>query len=143
MSSCCLMSDLIAAVPTAGPSGNAARAQAAAWSPNPGNPPDFSDPLMKDGQMQPTVAARWLANSPLVMVDQYVPALRSMRGIALDVGDRDGLAAANRQLHDALMRLDVAHTFDVYDGDHGSRIAQRFEAHVLPHFFRLLAAPTR
>jgi hypothetical protein len=35
------------------------------------------------------MAARWIANSPLVMLDQYVPALKSMRAIALDVGDRD------------------------------------------------------
>jgi hypothetical protein len=29
------------------------------------------------------------------------------------------------------MRLDVPHTFDVYEGDHGNRIRQRFEMNVL------------
>jgi hypothetical protein len=31
------------------------------------------------------IAAKWVANSPLVMVDQYVPSLKRYRAIALDV----------------------------------------------------------
>jgi len=97
----------------------------------------------KDGQVQPLIAAKYLANSPLLMVDQYVPALRSMRGIALDVGDKDGLNVTNKQLEEALTRLDVPHTFELYDGDHGNRVGSRFETKLLPFFAKLLAAPTR
>ena len=120
---------------------NALSAQAAAWAPNPKNPPQFFDLPTKDGEIQPLVAAKWVANSPLVFVDQYVPALRSMRAIALDVGNADPFVGTNRQLADALTRLDVPHTFEVYDGDHGNRVRERFEMHVLPFFSRQLTAP--
>jgi enterochelin esterase-like enzyme len=121
--------------------GNALSAQAAAWAPNPKNPPEFFDVPTKDGEIQPLVAAKWVANSPLVFVDQYVPSLRSMRAIALDVGDRDPFVTTNRQLADALARLDVPHTIEVYEGDHGNRVRERFEAHVLPFFSRHLKTP--
>ena len=120
---------------------NALSAQAAAWAPNPKNPPEFFDLPTKDGEIQPLVAAKWVANSPLVFVDQYVPSLRSMRAIALDVGDRDPFVTTNRQLADALTRLDVPHTVEVYEGDHGNRVRERFEAHVLPFFSRHLTTP--
>jgi enterochelin esterase-like enzyme len=119
---------------------NALSAQAAAWAPNPKNPPQFFDLPTKDGEIQPLVAAKWVANSPLVFVDQYVPSLRSMRAIALDVGNQDPFVATNRQLADALTRLDVPHTIEVYEGDHGNRIRERFEMHVLPFFSRHLTA---
>jgi enterochelin esterase-like enzyme len=48
--------------------------------------------------------------------------------------------ATNRQLADALTRLEVRHAFDVYDGDHMSGIRQRFEMNVLPFFSRQLMA---
>ena len=117
---------------------NALSAQAAAWAPNPKNPPEFFDVPTKDGEIQPQIAAKWVANSPLVFVDQYVPSLRSMRAIAIDVGDRDPFVTTNRQLADALTRLDVPHTIEVYEGDHGNRVRERFEAHVLPFFSRQL-----
>ena len=120
---------------------NALSAQAAAWAPNPKNPPQFFDLPTVDGQIQPLVAAKWVANSPLVFVDQYVPALKSMRAIALDVGDQDPFVTTNRQLADALTRLDVPHTIEVYQGDHGNRVRERFEAHVLPFFSRQLKTP--
>ena len=121
---------------------NALSAQAAAWAPNPLNPPQFFDLPTRNGEIQPLIAAKWIANSPLVMVDQYAPALKSMRAIAIDVGDRDPFATTNTQLGESLTRLQVSHTFQVYEGDHGNRIRERFETHVLPFFSRsLLTAP--
>ena len=122
---------------------NAPQAQAAAWAPNPNNPPGYFDTPTKDGVLQPLVAAKWIANSPLVMVDQYVPALRSMRGIAIDVGDRDPFVTTNRQLGEALTRLRVPHTLEVYEGDHGNRVGQQFETKVLPFFSTHLATGAR
>ena len=104
---------------------NALSSQAAAWAPNPSKPPYFDLPF-KDGELDPLVAAKWLANAPLVMVDQYVPSLRRYRAIALDVGNADPLGADNVQLDAALSRLEIPHTFEQYDGDHGNRIKERF-----------------
>ena len=122
---------------------NALAAQAAAWAPNPQNAPQFFDLPTKDGQLQPLIAAKWIANSPLVMVDQYVPALKSMRAIAIDIGDKDPFVSTSRQLDEALSRLGVPHTLEIYDGDHGNRVRERFEQHVLPFFARHLSTGAR
>src|SRR6185295_19747743 len=54
-------------------------ASAAAWSPNPANPPWFSDLPTRDGQPRPEVLEKWNANAPLAFIDQYVMNLRSYR----------------------------------------------------------------
>ena len=109
-------------------------AESAAWSPNPRNPPFFFDLPTKDGKPQPGVSARWAANAPLAMIDQYVPSLKKLHAIAIDVGDKDGLANSNKALSEALARYDLAPVFEMYDGDHTNRIAARVEAKVLPFF---------
>lgn len=113
---------------------NALSAQAAAWAPNPDNPPEFFDLPFTDGELDPLVAGKWLANAPLLMVDQYVPSLKRYRAIALDVGDADPLGADNVRLDAALTRLRVPHSFEQYEGDHGNRVRERFAAKVLPFF---------
>jgi hypothetical protein len=40
-------------------------ASAAAWSPNPKNPPFFFDLPTKDGQVRNGIMAKWAANAPL------------------------------------------------------------------------------
>ena len=117
---------------------NAMSAQAAAWAPNPMNPPQYFDLPTKDGELQPLIAAKWLANSPLVMIDQYVPSLKRYRAIAIDVGDKDPLGTSNVDLDKALTRLGIPHTFELYDGDHGNRVGARFVSHLLPFFSRQL-----
>lgn len=119
---------------------NAPLAQAAAWAPNPQNPPYYFDFSYQDGELQPLVAAKWTANSPLVFVDQHVPALLGYKGIMLDVGDKDSLAATNTQLDAALSRLGVPHGYEIYDGDHGNRVGERFVSKLLPFFSGLLVA---
>src|SRR5262249_16811279 len=47
-------------------------ASAAAWSPNPANPPLYLDLPVKDGKVRPDIVAKWVANAPLTMIDQYV-----------------------------------------------------------------------
>src|SRR6187399_648766 len=49
-------------------------ASAAAWSPNPNNPPLFLD--LPIGPNQQAVLSRWAANAPLAFIDQYIPNLR-------------------------------------------------------------------
>jgi S-formylglutathione hydrolase FrmB len=122
-------------------SSNGTQAQASAWAPNPQNPPFFFDlPFDANGNAVPLVAGKWIANSPLVTVDQNVPALKSFRGIALDVGNADSLEASNTQFVAALARLGVANEYEVYEGTHGNRIGARFTEKVLPFFAKHLAA---
>src|SRR6476646_6638208 len=64
-------------------------ASAAAWSPNPHNPPLYLD--LPIGEQAQAVLAKWAANAPLAFIDQYVLELKRYRAIAMDVGDQDGL----------------------------------------------------
>jgi len=109
-------------------------ARAAAWSPNPQNPPFFVDLPVVDGVEQPAVQAKWLANSILPMLDQYTLNLKRYTAIKFDVGLADGLLAGNEQLHAAMDQAGIAHTFETYEGDHNNRISLRIETSVLPFF---------
>jgi hypothetical protein len=84
--------------------------------------------------MQAGVLARWAANAPLAFVDQYIPSLRQYRGIALDVGDQDGLRVDTVKLHDVLDKYGIANSFEQYQGTHTSKVADRFQNHVLKFF---------
>jgi enterochelin esterase-like enzyme len=112
---------------------------AAAWSPNPKNPPFYVDLPTKDGVVQPHVIAQWAANAPLAMVHQYVSNLKQLRGIAIDIGRSDGGLADSTRLHEILTDYGVAHTFETYEGDHMNRITDRFETKVLPFFAKELS----
>jgi enterochelin esterase-like enzyme len=109
-------------------------ASAAAWSPNPKNPPLYLDLPTKNGETQPGVLARWTANAPLAFVDQYIPNLRQYRGIALDVGDQDGLKVDTAKLHDVLDEYGIVNSLEQYHGTHTSNVADRFQNHVLKFF---------
>jgi S-formylglutathione hydrolase len=114
-------------------------ARAAAWAPNPANPPLYLDLPTKKGEVQPDVAVRWAANSPVAMLDQYVPNLKKYKAIALDIGLQDGLITGNQLLVDRMKRFGIAHTFETYEGDHGNRIPQRLEEKVFPFFSKHLS----
>ena len=86
--------------------------------------------------------ARFAANAPLAFIDQWIGNLRRYRAIAIDVGDQDGLRADAGKLHDALDRYGIANTFEIYPGTHTSKVADRFQNHVMPFFHRTLC-PTR
>ena len=118
-------------------------AAAAAWSPNPNNPPLYLDLPVKDGVVQPAVLAKWAANAPLAFVDQYVGNLRRYRAIAIDVGDKDGLRVDAGKLHDVLDQYAIANSFEIYPGDHTSDVARRFQDHVLPFFDKNLTFEAR
>lgn len=113
---------------------NVQSALAAAWSPNPKNPPDYFDQPVRDGVLQPLIAAKWAANSPLAMIDQYVTNLKKYHAIMGEVGTLDTLADSNRQMDQMFTDLGVAHTFETYDGNHTSRVRERIETKVLPFF---------
>jgi enterochelin esterase-like enzyme len=118
-------------------------ASAAAWSPNPKNPPLYLDLPTKDGVVQQEVIAKWAANAPLAFIDQYVGNLRQYRAIAIDVGDQDGLRAGASKLHEILDTYGIANSFEVYSGTHTSAVADRFQNHVTPFFSKNLCFAAR
>jgi enterochelin esterase-like enzyme len=154
MSPCCLSArgagaanpandEALAAVKTAEDSATlpfglrAQLASAAAWSPNPGNPPLYLD--LPIGANQQSVLARWAANAPLAFIDQYIQNLRQYRAIAIDVGDQDNLKIDTGKLHDVLTRYGIKHDFEIYSGTHTSHVAVRFQEYVMPFFSRALS----
>jgi S-formylglutathione hydrolase FrmB len=112
-------------------------ASAAAWSPNPHNPPLYLD--LPIGPNQQTVLAKWAANAPLAFIDQYIPSLRRYRAISLDVGDQDGLRVDTGKLHDVLDSYGIANSFEIFPGTHVSNVAFRFQDHVIPFFSKTLS----
>ena len=117
-------------------------ASAAAWSPNPKKPPLYLDLPTKDGVVQPDVLAKWAANAPLAFVHQYISNLRQYRAIAIDVGDQDGLRVDAGKLHEVLNEYGIENSFEVYPGTHTSRVADRFQNHVIPFFDQHLCFQT-
>jgi enterochelin esterase-like enzyme len=113
-------------------------ASAAAWSPDPKNPPLYLDLPVKDGVVQPEVLAKWAANAPLDFIDQYIPNLRKYRAISIDVGDQDGLRSDTAKLHEVLDKYGIANNFEIYSGTHTSAVADRFQNHVMPFFSKNL-----
>jgi len=116
-------------------------ARAAAWSSNPNNAPLFIDLPVKDGKQRPEIAAKWMANSLLVMLQQYAPNLKKMKAIEMNVGLQDGLLQSNRDMDAALTDAGVAHHFETFEGDHNGQVPMNFQMKVLPFFSRELAFP--
>ena len=115
-------------------------ASAAAWSPNPKNPPIYLDLPTKNGEVNQDVIAKWAANAPLAFVDQYIDNLRQYRAISIDVGVQDGLKAGAAQLHEILDKYGIANSFEIYSGTHTSAVADRFQNHVMPFFSKNLCS---
>jgi enterochelin esterase-like enzyme len=115
-------------------------ATAAAWSPDPKNPPLYFDLPVKDGSPQPDVLAKWTANAPLAFIDQYIDNLRRYTAIAIDVGDQDSLRTDTQKLHEVLDRYGIKNSFEIYHGTHTSAVADRFQNHVMPFFSEHLCA---
>ena len=115
-------------------------ASAAAWSPDPANPPLYLDLPSKDGKVNQDVLAKWAANAPLAFVDQYIGNLKTYHAIAMDVGDQDGLKTGAAKLHDIFDEYKIPNSFEIYSGTHTSAVADRFQNHVIPFFSRNLCA---
>src|SRR5262247_757486 len=110
-------------------------ASAAAWSPNPNNPPFYIDLPFRDGEPVPEVQTRQTANATLVMVHQYIPNLKRLKFIGIDAGTKDtSISAATKELDKILTDHGVAHFYESYDGDHLNRIAERLQTKTLPSF---------
>lgn len=110
-------------------------ASAAAWSPNPKNPPFFMDLPFRDGEPVPEVLARQQANATLVAIHQHIPNLKRLKAIGMDAGTKDvGISGATKELDRVLTDYGIAHVYESYDGDHLNRIAERIQTKMLPFF---------
>jgi S-formylglutathione hydrolase len=114
-------------------------ASAAAWSPDPKNPPLYL--TLPDEKEKAGIEARekWIANAPLAQIDQYIDNLRVLKGIAMDVGDSDhGINETTKELDQVLTKYQIPHFFEIYTGDHVNHIADRIETKVVPFFSKNL-----
>lgn len=129
-------------VASADPAVKAVLASAAAWSPDPRNPPSDFDLPIQNGKPVPSVIAAWAANAPLAMVYQYIPNLKTYGAIAFDAGNRDvAVAKTVRSLDKILTAYGIQHVFQIYRGNRTDRIQQRLIHDVLPFFSQHLKFP--
>jgi S-formylglutathione hydrolase len=92
--------------------------------------PRRSDLPYKGDELQPAVVAKWAANAPLAMIDQYIANLRKLH------------ASTVRTLDQILTSYSIPHEFAIYPGTHVSGIADRVETKTLPFFSKNLAFAT-
>ena len=110
-------------------------ASAAAWSPNPNNPPFFIDMPVQSGKPDAEIMAKWSANAPLVYVDQYISALKKMQAIGFDAGDKDAaIALTVKSLDSTLTSYKIQHSSAIYEGTHIDHIGQRIKDVMVPFF---------
>jgi len=113
-------------------------ARAAAWSSDPKNPPLFLALPSKEGKPQPVVQAKWMANSVMVMLQEYAGNLKKMKAIRMNAGTEEPLLQPNKDMDAALTDAGVPHTFEVFEGDHNGKVGVNFETKVLPFFSDVL-----
>jgi enterochelin esterase family protein len=116
-------------------------AMAQAYSPNPKKSPPLQFDLpfdLETGELDRAVFERWRAWDPIVRLESRAEALRSMRAIYLDAGDRDEyfLDLGARILSRKLEGLGIAHRHEEFKGGHFN-IQCRYDRS-LPHVARAL-----
>ena len=97
-------------------------AMAACYSPDETSPGKAVLPFeIETGRLIPDVWERWLAWDPVRMVSSHTDALRSMRRIYIDAGNRDEyfLDLGAKAFSNELDAIGVEHTFELFGGGHG------------------------
>jgi S-formylglutathione hydrolase FrmB len=117
-------------------------AASAAYAPNPANPPFYGDlPYQLTGDtisISENAKAKWLANIPSWMADQYISNLQQLRAIAFDGGTRDPFTAESKYFSDALTRIKVKNSFEIFNGGHSDKLTERIQTKILPFFSKIL-----
>ena len=78
-------------------------AWAAAWSPNPRNPPLYLDLPVRNGKVRPDIIAKWVANAPLEMIEAHAEGLKRYYAIAIDIGTNDTEIVVESGTNDTLL----------------------------------------
>lgn len=113
-------------------------AMAVAFSPNPNRPPAYVDFPYERRDGEPTkidaVWDRWVAHTPLAMLEKDAGNLQQYSGIAFDIGtgDADTFVIDARAYSDALTRARIPHRFELYEGGHNV-VAPRLQPVILPY----------
>jgi S-formylglutathione hydrolase len=120
-------------------------ALAAAFSPRPDLPPLYVELPFRvaDGEVVPSGPphAKWLASFPVAQARAHRDALEGLRALRFDTVFDDEFAhipPSSRMLADTLAELGVPHVFEMYEGDHRSRMRERMTTLVLPFFSEIL-----
>jgi len=98
------------------------------WSPNPANPPFYCDvPFRYECNnliVDNTVLKKWNQNLPLSMLDDYVPNLKRLKAIKLDLGRNDGsrFPVQCSMFSQKLENLGIEHFAEEYIGTHTNKI---------------------
>ncbi|HTM92812.1 MAG TPA: hypothetical protein VL095_10350, partial [Flavisolibacter sp.] len=67
--------------------------------------------------------------------DQYIFNIRQLKAFGFDAGNRDfSIAASIRTLDSVLNNYSIEHSFEIYEGDHINRVAERIEKKMLQFF---------
>jgi len=96
-------------------------AMAATYDPDPSQFLGIRLPVdIETCELIPERWANWLAHDPVRMVDGCADNLRRLKGIYIDCGSEDQfhLHYGARQLHRALDRLGIAHTYEEFPDNH-------------------------
>lgn len=96
-------------------------AMAACYSPDPNAPLGIALPFdLETCERREDVWSRWLAWDPLLMLEDYAGALRSLRLLFVDCGTRDefNLQFGARQLVRRLRTHGIAHEYEEFDDGH-------------------------
>lgn len=98
-------------------------AMSACYSPNPTSPTGFDLPFNPStGELRAEVWQRWLDHDPITLVqhDQYQAALRQVKLIYLDCGNRDEYALhyGARIFCQRLTHLNIPYFYEEFDGGH-------------------------
>jgi enterochelin esterase-like enzyme len=108
-------------------------AMAASYDPDPETPEKIRLPFdLRTCEIDGERWANWLAYDPLQMVGDHVEALRSLKGLYIDVGmyDQYNIQFGARRFTDQLNRLGIEHHYEEFEGTH-SGIDWRLD-HSLP-----------
>ncbi len=101
---------------------------AAAYSPNPDNPPYCGDLPIRfpNGDLDEQVWEKWLHFDPVRAYERYAAAFRGMH-LFTDCGFRDEyhFHLGHRILHERLEEAQVPHIYEEYDGKHGDLSTER------------------
>ncbi|MGB9596760.1 MAG: alpha/beta hydrolase [Candidatus Poribacteria bacterium] len=104
-------------------------ALSAALSPNLNNPPFFVDLPFEypSGNVIEPIKQKWLESDPLTMLKKDSSSLKRMKGIYIDVGNKDylGFKDGADEFHKTLTELGINHEYVVFDGGHSDNGVER------------------